>query len=142
MPKSDTIPSFLTTFNRKSADFNRSFRYRYSSNLKSLNLSIRVYAVFFLNNFMDREYRLIILPNTVYTHKMDRHCKHEMSSDTKMDDDSTPTTEVNPTKNADDKTPLSVTGDEVDGSDGMNTHSLSLDVKGYVPSDGTLASTD
>ena len=69
---------------------------------------------------------------------MDRHCKHEMSSDTKIEDDSTPTTEVNPTKNADDKTPLSVTTNDVGASDGTNTHSLSLDVKGYDPSDGLI----
>ena len=91
---------------------------------------------------MDREYRPIISPNTVYTHKMDRHYKHDMSSDTKMDGDATQTTEVNPTKNADDKTPLSVTTNEVDGSDGMNTLSPSLDVKGYDSSDDTVTSTD
>ena len=55
-----------------------------------------------------------------------------------MDDESNTTTEVNPTKNADDKTALSVTGDEVDGSDGMNTHSLSVVVKEYDPSDGLI----
>ena len=97
---------------RESADFNSSFRDRYSSNLQSRNLSIRAYAILSVDNFKDREYRLIISPNTVYTHKRDRHYKLEMSSDTKMDDNAIPTTEVNSAKMA-------------DSNDGMDIDSLS-----------------